>query len=162
MVTLSVLTVMLLLFLSCACVAVLQVNQKLQLIGQGKWVDEEPEQRRSPSPEPLYNEQGARTNTREQRAKDKLLRQRNVSVCWQCAVGSVHLSRAGPQAVAACRHSRLQSYSGSRLSCQQCARFWHVRQSKWQVAKAFTAAGRQHRACAAPQHQRFAPLAPRK
>lgn len=58
---------------------VLQVNQKLQLIAQGKWVDEEPEERRSPSPEPLYNELGARTNTREQRAKDKLARQRNVS-----------------------------------------------------------------------------------
>lgn len=51
----------------------------MQLISQGKWVDEEPELRRSPSPEPLYNEQGARTNTREQRAKEKLLKQRNVS-----------------------------------------------------------------------------------
>lgn len=56
-----------------------QVNQKLQLIQQGKWVDEQPEERRSPSPEPLYNESGARTNTREQRARDKLMRQRNVS-----------------------------------------------------------------------------------
>jgi len=63
------------------CWHVLQVNQKLQLISQGKWVDETPEERRSPSPEPIYNDSGARTNTREQRAKDKLLRQRNVSGC---------------------------------------------------------------------------------
>jgi hypothetical protein len=47
-------------------------------------VDEQPEERRSPSPEPLYNESGARTNTREQRAKDKLMRQRNVSRGWGC------------------------------------------------------------------------------
>jgi hypothetical protein len=73
-------------FLFSARHAVLQVNQKLQLIAQGKWLDEEPEERRSPSPEPVYNEHGARTNTREQRAKDKLTRQRNVSgaaCCWQ-------------------------------------------------------------------------------
>jgi hypothetical protein len=63
-----------------------QVNQKLQLIQQGKWVDEQPEERRSPSPEPLYNESGARTNTREQRARDKLMRQRNVSRGGVCRV----------------------------------------------------------------------------
>lgn len=65
--------------LGCLPSPVLQVTQKLQLMAQGKWVDEEPEERRSPSPEPVYNEHGARTNTREQRAKDKLTRQRNVS-----------------------------------------------------------------------------------
>lgn len=59
-----------------------QVSQKLQLIAQGKWVDETPEERRSPSPEPLYNETGARTNTREARARDKLVRLRNVSACF--------------------------------------------------------------------------------
>jgi splicing factor 1 len=57
----------------------LQINQKLQLLHQGKWVDERPEHERSPSPEPIYNEQGARINTKEFRAKDKLYRQRNVS-----------------------------------------------------------------------------------
>lgn len=31
---------------------------------------------RPPSPEPIYNNFGARVNTREQRAKDKLLRER--------------------------------------------------------------------------------------
>jgi hypothetical protein len=73
-------------YLFSAWHAVLQVNQKLQLIAQGKWMDEELEERRSLSPEPVYNEHGARTNTREQRAKDKLSRQRNVSStagCWQ-------------------------------------------------------------------------------
>ncbi len=56
-----------------------QVTHKLQLITQGKWVDERPLGARSPSPEPVYNETGARINTREQRAKDALSRQRNVS-----------------------------------------------------------------------------------
>lgn len=31
---------------------------------------------RSPSPEPMYNREGKRTNTREQRAKDKLVQER--------------------------------------------------------------------------------------
>eukprot|EP00883_Tetradesmus_obliquus_P014405 jgi/Sobl393_1/7448/SZX73474.1 len=53
------------------------VNQKLQLVAQGKLVDDTPEERRSPSPEPVYNESGARINTREQRARDKLVRHRN-------------------------------------------------------------------------------------
>jgi hypothetical protein len=72
----------------------LQVNQKLQLMAQGKWVDEEPEERRSPSPEPVYNEHGARTNTREQRAKDKLTRQRNVSSSSMRAVRSSKVQAA--------------------------------------------------------------------
>lgn len=74
--------------LDCLPLPVLQVNQKLQLMAQGKWEDEVPEERRSSSPEPVYNEHGARTNTREQRTKDKLMRQRNVSSScssvWGC------------------------------------------------------------------------------
>ena len=42
-------------------------------------MDERPDHERSPSPEPIYNEQGARINTKEFRAKDKLYKQRNVS-----------------------------------------------------------------------------------
>ncbi|KAF6262591.1 hypothetical protein COO60DRAFT_1699170, partial [Scenedesmus sp. NREL 46B-D3] len=53
------------------------VNQRLQLVAQGKLVDDTPEGERSPSPEPVYNENGARINTREQRARDKLTRHRN-------------------------------------------------------------------------------------
>jgi len=61
------------------------VNQSLQLISQGKWVDETAPGDRSPSPEPTYNEVGARVNTREWRAKEKLTKQRNVSVgLWAC------------------------------------------------------------------------------
>jgi len=57
----------------------LQINQKLQQAKDGKWVDDTPLGDRSPSPEPVYNDLGARINTRDHRAKDKLLRQRNVS-----------------------------------------------------------------------------------
>eukprot|EP00879_Flechtneria_rotunda_P016793 GHRR01017577.1.p1 GENE.GHRR01017577.1~~GHRR01017577.1.p1 ORF type:complete len:505 (+),score=142.42 GHRR01017577.1:148-1662(+) len=53
------------------------VNQQLQLVSQGKYVDDTPEHERSPSPEPVYNESGARANTREARAKEKLMRKRN-------------------------------------------------------------------------------------
>eukprot|EP00878_Enallax_costatus_P045609 GHUV01055032.1.p1 GENE.GHUV01055032.1~~GHUV01055032.1.p1 ORF type:complete len:335 (+),score=62.64 GHUV01055032.1:265-1269(+) len=53
------------------------VNQKLQLLSQGKYVEDSPERDRSPSPEPVYNESGARVNTREARAKEKILRKRN-------------------------------------------------------------------------------------
>jgi hypothetical protein len=63
----------------------LQVNQKLQLVAQGKLIDDTPEGARSPSPEPIYNESGARVNTREQRARDKLMRHRNVSAGSGCA-----------------------------------------------------------------------------
>jgi hypothetical protein len=56
-----------------------QVNQKLQLVQQGKWVDDRPDHERSPSPEPYYNEAGARINTRDYRAREKLHRTRNVS-----------------------------------------------------------------------------------
>jgi hypothetical protein len=63
----------------CCCCCMLQVNQKLQLVAQGKLIDDTPEGERSPSPEPIYNENGARINTREQRARDKLMRHRNVS-----------------------------------------------------------------------------------
>jgi hypothetical protein len=35
---------------------------------------------RSPSPEPIYDTQGKRVNTRDQRAKDKLLEERQKSI----------------------------------------------------------------------------------
>lgn len=98
---------------------VLQVNQKLQLFAQGKWVDEEPEERRSPSPEPVYNEQGARTNTREQRAKDKLVRQRNVSatagVC-STATARAHQHQHSMHAAAGQR----QTYAGTQCEQRGC------------------------------------------
>ncbi|MEW5314855.1 MAG: hypothetical protein WDW38_006320 [Sanguina aurantia] len=53
-----------------------QVNQKIALASIGKLIDDVPEDRRSPSPEPLYNEAGARVNTRDQRIKEKLQRDR--------------------------------------------------------------------------------------
>jgi splicing factor 1 len=62
-----------------------QVNQKLQLVAQGKLIDDTEEGDRSPSPEPVYNENGARINTREQRARDKLMRLKNVSTYSSCA-----------------------------------------------------------------------------
>lgn len=55
-----------------------QVEQKLQLVQQGKWVDPRPEYERSPSPEPVYNESGARVNTREWRQKEALTKKRTV------------------------------------------------------------------------------------
>lgn len=59
---------------------------------QGKWVDETPIGDRSPSPEPIYNEAGARINTREHRAKDALTRQRNVSGYY--GAGMAHMGRS--------------------------------------------------------------------
>jgi hypothetical protein len=58
----------------------LQINQKIQLIQAGNYVDDTPEGLRSPSPEPVYNEYGQRANTREQRVKEKLMRERTVSM----------------------------------------------------------------------------------
>lgn len=55
-------------------------------MAQGKLVDDTLEERRSPSPEPVYNESGARINTREQRARDKLVRHRNVSMSEICCI----------------------------------------------------------------------------
>ena len=55
-----------------------QVNQKLQLLQAGKIVDDTPSEQRSPSPEPVYSEAGVRINTREQRFKEKLTRERSV------------------------------------------------------------------------------------
>ena len=63
----------------CTAPGALQVNQRIQLIQAGNFVDETPEGLRSPSPEPVYNECGQRANTREQRLKDKLMRERSVS-----------------------------------------------------------------------------------
>ncbi|CAD7701777.1 unnamed protein product [Ostreobium quekettii] len=52
------------------------INQQLQLLGAGQFVDNTPVGERSPSPVPIYNQEGLRINTREQRAKDKLLKER--------------------------------------------------------------------------------------
>lgn len=52
------------------------INQKLQLLQAGKYVDDREEGDRSPSPPPVYNEMGVRVNTREQRAKEKLNKER--------------------------------------------------------------------------------------
>jgi hypothetical protein len=58
---------------------VLQVGQKLAALAQGRLPDDYPaEGQRSPSPDPVYNEAGIRTNTREQRLREALIRQRNV------------------------------------------------------------------------------------
>jgi len=58
-----------------------QVTQKLLIVSQGQLPDDyPPEGQRSPSPEPMYNEAGLRSNTREQRLREKLLRQKNVRV----------------------------------------------------------------------------------
>ncbi|KAJ9524255.1 hypothetical protein QJQ45_008425 [Haematococcus lacustris] len=54
------------------------VNQKLQLVSVGRLPDDyPPEGQRSPSPEPVYNDAGVRCNTRDQRLKEKLIKQRN-------------------------------------------------------------------------------------
>ena len=59
-------------------VAFLQVNQDIQMIASGKYVDDRPEGARSPSPDPIYNDTGIRVNSRDQRAKEKLQKQRYV------------------------------------------------------------------------------------
>lgn len=64
--------------------ASMQIQAKLQQITSGQWVDDTPVERRSPSPEPVYGENGLRTNTREQRAKDKLQRERTVGMQGTC------------------------------------------------------------------------------
>ncbi|GMH41440.1 hypothetical protein BSKO_09350 [Bryopsis sp. KO-2023] len=51
------------------------INDKLQLIQSNRYVDNE-EEERSVSPEPVYNAEGIRVNTREQRSKDKLIKER--------------------------------------------------------------------------------------
>eukprot|EP00798_Chlamydomonas_sp_ICE-L_P010194 gene10194-8106_t len=61
---------------TCATAAAPIVSQKIQLLTAGKEIDDRPTDHRSPSPEPTYNEQGVRTNTREQRQKDKLMKER--------------------------------------------------------------------------------------
>ena len=67
----------------------MQVNQDIQTIASGKYVDDRPEGARSPSPAPIYNENGIRVNSRDQRAKEKLQKQRYVSAT--SAVASVAL-----------------------------------------------------------------------
>jgi splicing factor 1 len=62
----------------CTNILLLQINQQIQLIQAGKFIeDDHPD--RSPSPEPVYNESGVRVNTREQRVKEKLMKERQVS-----------------------------------------------------------------------------------
>ncbi|KAF5843366.1 hypothetical protein DUNSADRAFT_17944 [Dunaliella salina] len=54
------------------------VNQKLQNLAHGVLPEDyPPEGQRSPSPEPIYNDMGVRTNTRDQRLRESMLRQRN-------------------------------------------------------------------------------------
>lgn len=57
----------------------LQANQKLQQLAAGKLPElaAAADGDRSPSPEPVYNEFGARINTREARTREKLQRRRN-------------------------------------------------------------------------------------
>lgn len=64
---------------STSCHVPPQINQKIQLLANGKLVDDTPPEQRSPSPEPVYNEYGTRINTREQRLREKLQDRRNVS-----------------------------------------------------------------------------------
>jgi splicing factor 1 len=54
-----------------------QVNMDLQLISQGSWAEETPPEARSPSPEPVYDAHGARTNTRPLRARARLQARRD-------------------------------------------------------------------------------------
>ena len=58
-----------------------QLNNRLQILNSGVFIDDTPPERRSPSPPPIYNEVGARVNTREQRAKEKLMKERTVRGC---------------------------------------------------------------------------------
>jgi splicing factor 1 len=62
-----------------------------------------PEEERSPSPEPVYNAQGQRVNTREQRVRDRLLKERaelleramKISPAFAGAAGGFMLRAAG-------------------------------------------------------------------
>ena len=47
-----------------------------RLIAPGAFVATQPEQNRSPSPEPIYDQKGVRINTREYRLREKLQKQR--------------------------------------------------------------------------------------
>ena len=47
---------------------------------------EDPTRERSPSPEPTYDQMGKRTNTRDQRVKDKLMRERQNLVAEAMAM----------------------------------------------------------------------------
>lgn len=73
-----------------------QVNQTLQLMSTGRWVDATPAHERSPSPEPVYNESGARINTRDARARDKLTRKRNVSCLHEHGLQAAVLGARAP------------------------------------------------------------------
>lgn len=60
--------------------AVLQLSQQIHELEIHATVAEQPDGQRSPSPQPQYNEQGVRTNTRAQRLKQKLTAQAQVGV----------------------------------------------------------------------------------
>lgn len=47
-----------------------------RLIAPGAFVATQPEENRSPSPEPIYDQKGIRINTREYRLREKLQKQR--------------------------------------------------------------------------------------
>jgi hypothetical protein len=93
----------------------LQINNKLAMLAAGKLVDDTPIERRSPSPEPVYNEYGSRINTREQRIREKLMNQRTVRCPtqgrgWRGSLGGGgHCARAGwvrrRQRLVVCTHS---------------------------------------------------------
>ena len=55
-----------------------QVQQRLQLANAGIVFDSEPGKERSPSPEPVYDDKGVRTNKREHRLRDKLTKEKAV------------------------------------------------------------------------------------
>lgn len=54
-------------------ILLLEINRKLQ---SGLPLDDRPECSRSPSPEPIYDNMGIRINTREYRAREKLMKER--------------------------------------------------------------------------------------
>lgn len=82
---------------------VLQVNQKLSLMQAGNLEEDlQPgELQRSPSPEPIYNEHGARINTREARAKEKLVKQRNELITAMVKANPSYRQGTGPRSQSA-------------------------------------------------------------
>lgn len=55
-----------------------ELNTKL--INPAAWLQQQKIEERSPSPEPVYDNKGVRTNTREQRLKEKLVDERNYII----------------------------------------------------------------------------------
>lgn len=52
------------------------INDKIQFLSSGRQLELKKEEDRSPSPEPMYNQEGIRVNTREQRLKEKMIKER--------------------------------------------------------------------------------------